>query len=152
MDELHSHTDDFYRDLIAKALADKASFEETQLLKSWIEQSTDNKNYFNQMKSAWQVSSSIQPLTRFDAEKAWQHAKTLLEADENSDKIISRFDFAFIARIAAIIIFAFMLGGIATYVGFRKIINQGSIVQNSVNEISAPLGSKTKLEIGRVHV
>lgn len=144
MEDLHSNIDDFYRDLIVKALSDKASFEETQLLKRWIEEDTDNQIYFDQMKSAWQVSSSIHPLTRFDAENAWQKAKAIIE-EENTDESDNRFDFAFIARIAAMLIFAFMLGGLATYFGFKKAINLSSIVQNSVNEISAPLGSKTKL-------
>ena len=75
MDEQYSNNDDFYRDLIVRALSDKVSFEETRLLKKWIEEDADNKIYFNQIKSAWQVSSSIQPLTRFDAENAWQKAK-----------------------------------------------------------------------------
>jgi ferric-dicitrate binding protein FerR (iron transport regulator) len=144
MDEQYSNNDDFYRDLIVKALSDKVSFEETRLLKKWIEENADNKIYFNQIKSAWQVSSSIQPLTRFDAENAWQKAKIII-AEGNTANMNSRFNFAFIARIAAMLIFAFMLGGLATYVGFRKTINVGSIVQNSVNEISAPLGSKSKL-------
>jgi ferric-dicitrate binding protein FerR (iron transport regulator) len=145
MEELHSNIDDFYKDLIVKALSDKSSFEETQLLKKWIEQDPDNKIYLNQMKSAWQVSSSIQPLARFDVESAWQKAKAIIEEEEDVDQVDSRFDFAFLARIAAMLIFAFMLGGLATYFGFKKAINQGSIVQNSVNEISAPLGSKTRL-------
>lgn len=144
MDELHSSIDDFYKDLIVKVLSDKASLEEAQLLMGWIEQDADNKIYFNQMKSAWQVSSSIKPLTRFDAENAWQKAKAIIEK-ENTVKLNSRFDFAFVVRIAAMLIFAFMLGGLGTYFGFKKTINLGSIVQNSVNEICAPLGSKTKL-------
>ncbi len=144
MDEQYSNNDDFYRDLIVKALSEKASFEETKLLKKWIEEDADNKIYFNQIKSAWQLSSSIQPLTRFDAENAWQKAKIII-AEGNAANMNSRFNFAFIARIAAVLVFAFMLGGLATYVGFRKTINVGSIVQNSVNEISAPLGSKSKL-------
>lgn len=145
MEELHSNIEDLYKDLIVKILSDKASFEEIQLLKKWMEQDADNKIYFNQMKSAWQVSSSIQPLARFDAESAWQKAKAIIDEGENMEETDSRFDFAFWMRIAAMLIFAFMLGGLATYFGFKKTISHDALVQNSINEISAPLGSKTKL-------
>lgn len=144
MDKQYSDIDDFYRDIIVKVLSDKASLEEAELLKNWIEEDANHRIYYNQMKSAWQLSSSLHPFTRFNAETAWQKAKAII-AEENEASTATRFNFAFIVRLAAILIFAFILGGAATYIGFQKAIKSGQTAQNSVNKICAPLGSKSEL-------
>lgn len=142
MENQFSNIDNTYKELIAKVLSEKASSEEIALLNQWIGQDASHKVYYNQMKETWQISSLGQKNSRFDSEKAWEKAQAAINPDSGHNSFVIQL--RKFTRIAAIITLGFLLGGAATFWGVRRISHQ-PVAANTINEVSAPLGGKSKL-------
>lgn len=144
MENDFSNVDSDFHDLIVKVLSDIGSSEEIKILKEWIAKSPDNRTYFQQMSQMWQISSIIQEPNRFNADAGWEKAKQMIKAEETA-KTSRLFNFSFIVRAAAIWALIFLLGGMTFYLGFRNTLKVSAILQASINEVVAPMGSKSQV-------
>lgn len=143
MDSYSSKFDNSFKELVIKILTDTASSEEISMLQQYLED-VEKKEYFLQMKNAWQVSSVISEASNFDRDKAWEKAEKVIAKDLSNPKTF-KIGISGLVRIAAIFVIAFLTGGLAVYLGFRKSLIQSSVVQNSINEVVSPIGGKSKL-------
>lgn len=144
MEDKFLNIKNYYKDLVIKILSGNASIEEKEILKEWLMQSDENMIYFNQIKHTWQLSSFSQKSYRFDTESAWKKTNPRIKTGAKG-KTVYGLSFTFITRIAAFWILAFLLGGLAMYFVFQKTQMVPETTSNSINEIIAPLGSKSKV-------
>ena len=67
---------DHIEDLILNVLSGNASPQECTILKSWIEEGSDNRRFFEQQRDAWIASGVIRNAGRFDAGSGFRTFKT----------------------------------------------------------------------------
>lgn len=142
MDHQFLNIEDFFKELVVKVLSENATLDEIALLRSYIEQNKEYQDYYIQMKETWQISSLAGENSSFDSNRAWEKTQFLLKNNPASS-VFTR-QLKRIARIAAIFTIGIVMGGIATYWGLRN-KSAVSIASNTINEISVPLGGKSKL-------
>jgi len=145
MESLFNDINDYHKNLIIKVLSNNASEEEIGILNQWIAQSEYHRLYYHQIKNLWQVSSVIQKTDHYNTETAWKKAQFLIKPDNDLSDKGNHFNYRLFIRIAAAIIFAFLFGGAAVYFGMRNTIGVAAITDNYVNEITAPMGSKSEV-------
>jgi ferric-dicitrate binding protein FerR (iron transport regulator) len=130
--------DELYKDLAVKLLSDKATGDEHKLLKDWIDKEPRNKAYFNQIRAAWRISPSVGS-NCFNAVIAWNKASLSINKDFKRKTLWKRYS------IAAIWLLSFFCGGSLTYMFYRNAVKAGTLLQSSINEVTAPKGSKSEL-------
>lgn len=122
---------------IRKYLEGTASEEEIKALVDWIEQSEENKNYYQQIKNIWELSDSENLKIKVNAEKAFD--KILNRIEEKPEKI--RW-IKIMQKAAAILLLPLVLSGYFLGRGSLQETGNGSI---TYNEIFAALGTRSKI-------
>lgn len=131
--------------LLLKCIEGNATSDEYSIAWKWIQQSKENRNYYEKLRD---INLSVSIFQAGEAEKAnnaWVQfsRKNLPDQTENSESekgklliIISHF-----AKIAAIFILAFFLGGIT----FPKLVNrtESNVRKSHTYLIEAPRGAKS---------
>ena len=67
-------------DLIAKVLTDEATLKEQDTLKTWLKDSSDNQQYFDELKHVWNDSSEAVSALDVNTDVAWAKVKKHIEA------------------------------------------------------------------------
>lgn len=146
MNEGLEHIDD----LIAKVLAGEANREEIDLLEGWMNESGENKIYFDETKKMFAQIDSFKVKHKVDSVKAWEKLNARIGAENGSKeeaKIISISKRPVILRAAASVLLIAALALLANY--FMN--NQEEAVpvilaaQQKVIEQKLPDGSKVTI-------
>jgi transmembrane sensor len=135
---------DFYDDLIIQYLSGIISGEDLMILNAWLERKAENKHFFEQTREIWLSSKVAANPKGFDPGKGYQRflsgVKDITLEDRRSIKNLS---FS-LSRVAAIFAVAFGLGILVHYL--TGILSSDSMV-TAQQEITVPLGSKTKIKL-----
>jgi len=142
---------DEIKDCIISTLSDSLTTEQSKILLAWLNESNDNKYFFDQIADIWHSSAVMAMNPDFDANEAWDDIYRKIktsnhEAISNKKNANRLFAFNFLLlRSAAIWILMFALGGILAYLfainQTEKQVAQGTIV------IQAPLGSQSHVTL-----
>ena len=101
-----AHTDE----LIALVLSGEASIEQTQELNTWVQQSAENKKYFEQFSTIFNHSLNLTDQHKFDVDAAWEKVK-LTNSTQQVEPKVKVFNMPWLsiaAGILAIVGFAFL--------------------------------------------
>lgn len=120
-------------DLIAKVLAGEASREEIDVLEGWLDESPENKTYYEETKKLFSSIDSFKEKHKVDTLKAWD--KLNARISEHEPKVIPLFRRRPVVRAAASILLIAALALIVNYV-----------FDNNVPEPVIVSASKTTLE------
>lgn len=132
--------------LIGKYLDGSTSIQENNDIELWLEESDENKQMFEEIKSLWLRSQeiSIVESVRFDKEAAWNKVKP----DENIVEQKSYWSI-WMPRIAATLII--ILLGFVAYLYFQEnpLPNQ-FVATDDQKELTLPDGSVVSLQVGSI--
>ncbi|MBL7930655.1 MAG: FecR domain-containing protein [Bacteroidia bacterium] len=92
-------------DLIARVLAEEASETEKLALQSWINQSGENKTYFESSKEIFLQIDSLKTLHRVDTVKAWDKLNARIESEKEA-KVVPLFSRGFLRVAASVVLLA----------------------------------------------
>lgn len=139
-----------YWDLIAKYFANECIDEEVDLLNQWIEQSTEHKNLFNEVKNDLEIINKYKAMERVNVDSAWDNLKSRIEADEKHEEKKKRaINFNRVLRYAAMIVVIAGLGFLFNMIyqenfGYYSFTEYTADNETS-NEIVLPDGTKVYL-------
>ncbi|MGB8195245.1 MAG: FecR domain-containing protein, partial [Chitinophagaceae bacterium] len=130
-------------DILAKYFSGHATSEEEQLVRSWVEQSEDNRAEFNLLEKLWNASGEETAIV-FDTQKAWQAVDARIQsgAQQVTRKGLIRRMVA-IAAAAAIILLAGLW-----WLNTDHVVMQTVVASEGVNEIRLEDGSIVYLRGG----
>lgn len=127
-----------------KALIDyfsgNLSAEDSKILNTWLDKSEANKLLFDQLSEVWQSVNLIKYHDKIDVEKAWKEIQMQLNRNGKSGKQI----WLKWAKVAAIFILAFVLGGTGHYFLSQK---PEPVQPPLFVEYLAPLGSRSFIKM-----
>jgi transmembrane sensor len=146
MDMFLSNNEKEIQEIIIKVISGHALLEDISRLQKWIVSSKENEAYFNEINHAWQVSAIITKNPRFNENEAWKKNKALRNDLEIKEKD-RKFSTAQILKIAAVLIVTFISGGLISYLTMRNVILTNYLDQSKMNEVIAPLGSKSQIQL-----
>ncbi|MGC9374161.1 MAG: FecR family protein [Bacteroidales bacterium] len=139
-----------YWDLIAKYFANECIDEEVDLLNQWIEQSTEHKNLFNEVKNDLEIINKYKAMERVNVDSAWDNLKSRIEEDEKHEEKKKRtINFNRVLRYAAMIVLIAGLGFLFNMIyqenfGYYSFTEYTADNETS-NEIVLPDGTKVYL-------
>jgi ferric-dicitrate binding protein FerR (iron transport regulator) len=127
--------------LIAGHFTNELSEAETGYLREWLNDSPDNKKYFQQQRAVWFSAIAANTQIRFDKDKAYQlflarKSATLQKRSFNERRLVITFQ-----RIAAVAAILLIFAGSGYWLGTGRI--KGLIAENVI--VEAPLGSRSKM-------
>lgn len=120
---------DHIEDLIGKYLAGEASFSEREEVERWVNESEQNRNYFDQLKVIFEKASKVKEWQQFDADVAWLKLKAKLHQEARVVPLHKRIWPTL--RIAAGILFVLGVGYIAFRVGRTVPIETMAVASDS---------------------
>lgn len=127
-----------------KALIDyfsgQLSTEDSTILNNWLKKSKENQLLFDQLSDIWQSANFIKHHETIDVEKAWKEIEYRLHKS-NSGQQQTRFKWL---KVAAILVLAFISGGIGHYFLSQKPVPTEPPLQV---EYVAPLGSRSFIKM-----
>lgn len=131
-------------DLIISYFDETISPDELTQLKDWISESSENRAYFKALAKIHKASSIAANIEGFDAKAAFIRISNKYPdlKPTNTNKHFRQIYFT-VAKVAAIIIFGFILG-----YAFDHVIHSSEAVNRGVlskSEFTVPLGSKSKV-------
>jgi len=133
------HQDDILA-LIARNLAGIADSNETAQLREWIKSSTDNKEYFEQVRNIWDASDKQTDPKKINTTEAL--GKVLNRIPEIYPK---RTFWSYWQKVAAVLIFPLAIGTLLwIYFNSYRTIASNDIVYN---EIYTAFGTRTSLRL-----
>ncbi len=116
--------------------------DEFEVLNKWIQESEENKKFFDQINDIWQATSEIEKKHGFDPNKAWDDIYGQINKKNRVFIPLKRIN-SEILRIAAVFVFALILGGSGFYfLNINKLQFSSQLV-----EYVAPLGSRSFLKL-----
>lgn len=133
--------DDRVSDLIIKYLTEDISSEELEFLRKWINESSENKELFNNLKSSWDFANKENGLVDFDPVRSFTDLKHKLFGDK--PKAINPSIAIFFRKYAAIGLLFLAIGSIISWV----VKPTRQIYGNLSTVINAPLGAKSVLRL-----
>src|SRR5512145_3339061 len=145
MDELLLNGKERIKDLIIKALSGNAKVDEIKEVQDWIAQSKDNEAVFLELKYTWQLTSDYNT-DSFNAEIAWNRVRPAIMKDSPTRINYNR-NRNWLIKIAAIVLLLLVTGVTAYYLGSVHAFRKTQSERNSMNEIVAPLGSKSNVTL-----
>jgi ferric-dicitrate binding protein FerR (iron transport regulator) len=74
---------DHMDDLIGKVLAGEATDAEVKAFEVWISSNTENREYYQQMKTIFEKAATVKEWLHFDADAAWNNLKGKLKKKES---------------------------------------------------------------------
>ncbi len=108
-----NHNVDHIDDLIGKYLAGEAEHTEISFIEGWMKQDPSNQKYFEQCKSIFDKTSSINSLQEFDTDAAWTKMKSTLRKKTDTKTVqfpTQKPNWNFTWRVAASIILVIGVG------------------------------------------
>ena len=134
------HISDSIKDIIVCYLSGKLLPEQEEQLYTWLNESKNNKLFFDHVVSIWHTSSSLVDINKYDTDKAWNEVlQTISVADSQPSK---QLNFSLFYKIAIAASFLLLIGLGAFFLG-RNTIS----VTEQFTEMQAPRGSKTMLTL-----
>jgi len=132
-------------ELLTKYLQGEADQDERIKARLWINQNSDNKKYFDELKDIWEASRIVSSTQLFDIQKSLANtkfkiaSKLNLQYSDGKIKLLKE-----LLKIAAVFILAFIIGGIIfNWYNVPKDL----ISQKTYTIIEVPLGSKSKVTL-----
>ena len=96
-----------------KHLLGEASLEEEQAVMEWMNDSTTNKEYYNQFKKIWDNSKKLAAESTLDVNKAWERFQSRVAGQNEPSKILKSNRFSWMKIAASVILIVGL--GMATY-------------------------------------
>jgi transmembrane sensor len=137
-------------EVLIKYLTGSADENERQQVLAWINESQENRHYFEQLKDIYSSAKTVQHDNVYDVDKSWKnvkikyltkhYTKIIQESQFNKTQLLYRS----VLKYAAIIVLALGIGAALSFVITKNTLNKENIVWN---EVQAPLGSKTTLTL-----
>jgi ferric-dicitrate binding protein FerR (iron transport regulator) len=125
-------------DLIVGFLKNELRTNQMHELMSWIQQSKENKLYFDECRELWIASKALHTDTKYNSEKAFDKFLDVIE-EKTPVFIFSRSQWLRIGKVAAMLVIAFLLGGIvSTYFSKPGLV----FGEDRFSEIVVPRGSR----------
>ncbi len=146
MNFLEKDIPEYIKVLLSGYLTNSLSNAEYEQLYNWLNQHDLNKDFFNKIKASWYLSDSIsENNTEEYLENNWQSLKNIIKTAEKPSRkpdFVKRHLKPFI-RIAAMGLILVAIGaGMAVFYLYKN-----SEFQFAETEISAPLGSKSRVKL-----
>jgi ferric-dicitrate binding protein FerR (iron transport regulator) len=123
--------------LIIKFLSGHSSPGEDALILSWKNKSEENKQLFNDYRNAWVMSSQVQPVSSFNAREALSKLYAGIKLSNEAVKPAVHLEG--LLRIAAVLLLAFIIGGISSAFIFHKLSVSPKV---QICRFEAPKGSR----------
>ena len=134
-------------EVLIKYLAGSATEEERDYARKWINESLNNKRYFDGLKDYYQLSKVVQKPSGYDKEAGWNRVKAgyyktryqneLKEKIKYRRKVIWRVGLS----SAAVVLIAVGIG--YYYIGYS--VSKQTITSQIFNEIIVPIGAKSHI-------
>jgi ferric-dicitrate binding protein FerR (iron transport regulator) len=122
-------------------LSGKATEEEISQLEDWINSSSQNRDFFLQVKNLWEISGTPFNSSDISTEEALEKVIKITQVEENQRNFMF-----YLQRIAAILIIPLMLGGFL-WGRFSHINRSDSSDQVIYNEVFAAYGTRSTLKL-----
>jgi transmembrane sensor len=126
-----------FEDLFICALEGTIAPEEKLVLDRWLAESKDNRNEFDEFKSAWETSLKIGEMRQFDIDRARIRVKNNIPEFKKKINAINYF-----RKVAAILIFPLLLGSI--YVIYKQ---SNKPEMKIYHEIAASYGTRHRINL-----
>lgn len=143
------HDMDPYRELIIRYLANELPEDEYIKLKEWITQHEENRKVFEEMFTAWKMSAAIEGEPVENTALVFEKLKSRLvfSTDESKNSHINskRFYLRRAVSIAATVLMAFILGGLATWYFFSS--KQLPDINAQTYKVTTPYGTRSELTL-----
>lgn len=144
------YSDDKIHQIIIRLFSDTASFDERKIVEAWIDESTDNKKLFNDLKEIWLASGASRNADQYHLEEAIQNFRQKIHSGKGKQlKTLMQMP---VFRYAAVIILMLALP-FSFYLGNRN--NSSDYSQTVVScengdrtNITLPDGSEVWLNSG----
>jgi ferric-dicitrate binding protein FerR (iron transport regulator) len=120
--------------------SDHLSAENSTILNNWLEKSKENQLLFDQLSDIWQSANFIKYHETIDVEQAWKEIQYRLNKSRSA-QLQTRFNWL---KVAAILILAFISGGIVHYFLSQK---PEPTQPTSFVEYMSPLGSRSFIKL-----
>lgn len=88
-------------EIIGKVLSGEANAAEIELVNRWMNESTSNAKYFNQLKTIFEKAASANIQLQFDEDAAWQKVKSQIQKDKRRWLLPASWSNGMVLRIAA---------------------------------------------------
>ena len=124
--------------LILDHLNGRLSKESDKELKSWINRSPVNQEYFTKNCALWELSTLAQKELSFDVQKNWNRISPQIKPKNQMRKLAMRW-----VSIAALLVFAF----VSSYLTLRYTVNSGLQQTDSYIINEAPMGNMSKVTL-----
>lgn len=125
---------------IAAYLAHEASPEEVQEIASWIEESEENRQYYQHLRNIWQAAHPAFPPEEIDAEKA---RRSVVRQIDSRRSVISRW-IGYWQRAAAVLLIPVLLAW--GYMIYKDRALQ-TVTGMAYQEVFAPYGTHSKIDL-----
>ncbi len=134
--------------IIVKYLQNQCNVSETALLTEWINESLENKVYFEQMETVWNSIEIKSNIDKVSPEKSWNELRSLIDKEDSKlqntigqqKRILT---LGAILRVAAVVLISFGLSWFAFYAYYQKIFD----VSEGMLEVSVGKGSKSMVKL-----
>lgn len=123
-------------DLIAGFLKDELTVDQIKELTVWVNQNPDHKRYFDECREIWITAKALDKTSVYNSGKAYKNFLNRIDED-TTVFLFPRRQWLSLARIAAVFVFAFLLGGLI----FSRLGDKMAL-ENKFSEIVVPRGSK----------
>jgi len=124
--------------LIVKSFSGNISPEENESIKEWVNESTQNIRYYQELKDIWQVIHPAFSPDEIDVDKAERKVMGLIQ----ERKLINSSIFILWQRVAAVLIIPVIM--LAAYLSYNQSNRSSSI---AYQEITSPFGTSSKVDL-----
>jgi ferric-dicitrate binding protein FerR (iron transport regulator) len=131
-----------FNDLIIKFLNKEITDKEQKQLAELVQKDSTNSAHFNEMVTSWQYAGTLTKSSSDTDTLAFQKLISRINKGKGKKRMVMRLDFI---KVAASVLFAFILGGISIYVFF--IGKQPLQVKPQNITVSTPFGTRSELNL-----
>ena len=135
-------------DLLIHYLSEELTEDERSKVILWINEKMENRRYFEELKDIYEAGLLLKNNQIYDPDKSWHRVKAKYYKRKTEHFVRNNWKTSVdwhqrALRIAAIFIIAFILGIVtSTYFGKNQVVQDVNF-----NEVVAPLGSKTSINL-----
>ncbi len=131
-------------EIVLKILQKQENAEQKEQFNAWLSSSEDNQARFKQFELVFERAKEAQKYARIDLETAWQklEKKTVAVKPRGKSRILK-----ILLQSAAIFVLAYVLGGGTYYLLSTQNVEEPKEAVAQYFSISAPRGSKSKVEL-----
>ncbi len=142
--ELEKHI----KELLVRFIAGKLDDLERIQVMNWIDESVENRQYFEEMKKYYQLTKLIKKPGGFNKEEGWERVKAgynriYLKKIEDLKSVKRLLIRRYLIPVAASITAAFIIGALFNQFIINKKVDNSLVL----SEINVPLGSKSQLRL-----